>query len=64
METARTELAPGATLEVTTREDRALIVVMEVMEIDKRTVTVKVGDTTRTLTKGSILTVNVDPALA
>lgn len=54
-----TELAPGVTLEVTTYTDRNIVCAVEIVDLDKRSVTVKVGDTTRTLYKGDVLSVTV-----
>lgn len=58
-ERERTELAPGVTLEVTRHTDRLMVMAVEIVDIDKRTVTVKVGDTTKVLHKGDILNVSV-----
>lgn len=54
------ELAPGLRLEVLQRADRKVSLDVEVLCIDKRSVTVRALGQQQTLFKGDVLTVSLD----
>ena len=54
-----TRLLAGVTVKVTHKQDRRLIVTVEVVRIDQRTVALRVGEETRTLLEGDVLNIEV-----
>jgi hypothetical protein len=57
--TQATDLAPGIKLEVTSYQDRQLVVQIEIAEITRHSVALKIGDMQRTMHKGEILSLTV-----